>query len=85
VGKPSSAFDFDRLEMEAAADEYKSGNGPAAQRSWPWDETLDDCQGYPSEKEPGIATRSSTLGIAVRARHSHHGKRLIYEQIERRP
>ncbi len=29
---------FDRLEMEAAADDYKSRNGrPAAQRSTPWD------------------------------------------------
>jgi hypothetical protein len=29
---------FDRLEMEAAADDYKSRNGrPAAERSKPWD------------------------------------------------
>jgi len=36
VGKQSVAFD--RLEMEAAAEDYKARNGrPAAERSKPWD------------------------------------------------
>jgi hypothetical protein len=38
IGKQGRAFD--RLEMEAAAEDYKSRNGrPAAERSRPWDET----------------------------------------------
>jgi hypothetical protein len=52
---------FDRLEMETAADEYKSRNGrPAATRRKPWDNTVDGCQDFNFAEVPGLSTKSST-------------------------
>jgi hypothetical protein len=59
IGKQGRAFD--RLEMEAAAEEYKSRNGrPAAERRKPWDNILDVGQDSNVVEEPGTSTRSST-------------------------
>jgi hypothetical protein len=52
---------FDRLEMEAAADEYKSRNGrPAATRRKLWDNTVDEDQDCNFVEAPGLSTKSST-------------------------
>ena len=52
---------FDRLEMEAAAEEYMSRNGrPAAERSKPWDKTEGECQDSNDVVESGTSTRSFT-------------------------
>ena len=52
---------FDRLDLDAWADEHKRRNGrPAANRSKPWDEAVDGCQGSFFEEESGTSTKSST-------------------------
>jgi hypothetical protein len=52
---------FDRLEMEAVAEEYKRRNGrPAAPRSKPWDKTEGECQDSNDVAESGTSTRLST-------------------------
>jgi hypothetical protein len=59
IGKQGRAFD--RLEMEAAAEEYMSRNGrPAATRSKPWDKTEGECQDSNDVVASGTSTRSST-------------------------
>jgi hypothetical protein len=59
IGKQGRAFD--RLEMEAAAEEYMSRNGrPAAERSKPWDKTEGECQDSNDVVESGTSTRSFT-------------------------
>ena len=59
IGKQGRAFD--RLEMEAAAEEYMSRNGrPAAERSKPWDKTEGECQDSSDVVESGTSTRSFT-------------------------
>jgi hypothetical protein len=66
IGKQGRAFD--RLEMEQAAEEYKARNGrPAAERSQPWDETLDERRGSSFVEESGTSTRSSTVRAFARA------------------
>jgi hypothetical protein len=52
---------FDRLEMEASAEDYRSRNGrPAAARSKPWDKTEGECQDSSDVAESGTSTRLST-------------------------
>jgi len=52
---------FDRLEMEAAAEEYMSRNGrPAAERSKPWDKKEGECQDSNDVVESGTSTKSFT-------------------------
>ena len=59
IGKQGRAFD--RLEMEAAAEEYMSRNGhPAAERSKPWDRTEGECQDSNDVVESGTSTRPFT-------------------------
>lgn len=59
IGKQGRAFD--RLEMEAAAEEYKSRNGrPAAERSKPWDKKEGECQDSNDVVEFGTSTKSFT-------------------------
>ena len=60
---------FDRLEMEALADDYKSRNGrPVAERIQLWDDTVDACQASSNEAVSGTSTKSFTergLGCAL--------------------
>jgi hypothetical protein len=59
IGRQGRAFD--RLEMEASAEEYRSRNGrPAAARSKPWDKTEGECQDSSDVVEFGTSTRLST-------------------------
>jgi hypothetical protein len=59
IGRQGRAFD--RLEMEATAEEYRSRNGrPAAARSKPWDKTEGECQDSNDVVESGTSTRLST-------------------------
>jgi hypothetical protein len=59
IGRQGRAFD--RLEMEASAEEYRSRNGrPAAARSKPWDKTEGECQDSSDVVECGTSTRLST-------------------------
>lgn len=59
IGRQGVAFDL--LEMQAAAEDYKSRNGrPAAARSKPWDNVSVDRPDSSYEAGSGISTRSST-------------------------
>jgi hypothetical protein len=61
---------FDRLDLDAWADEHKSRNGrPAAQseRSKPWDTATDERQGSSFVEEPGTSTKSSTESAFAKA------------------
>jgi hypothetical protein len=59
IGRQGVAFDL--LEMQAAAEEYKSRNGrPAAERSKPWDNVSVERQDSNSDLGLGKSTRSST-------------------------
>ena len=52
---------FDRLEMEASAEEYRSRNGrPAAAKSKPWDKSEGECQDSSDAVECGTSTSLST-------------------------
>jgi hypothetical protein len=52
---------FDRLDLDAWADEHKRRNGrPAAKRSYPWDNTVDECPDSSFEEESGTSIKSST-------------------------
>src|SRR5580704_1259401 len=52
---------FDRLELDAWAEDYIRRNGrPAAERSRPWDEVIDECQDSSFVEESGTSTKSST-------------------------
>ena len=59
---------FDRLDLDAWADEHKRRNGrPAAKRSYPWDQTLDESPDSPYEVESGTSTKSSTEDAFAKA------------------
>ena len=60
---------FDRIDLDAWADEHKSRNGrPAAERSKPWDEiSTDECQDSSSVAESGTSTNSYTARAFAKA------------------
>jgi predicted DNA-binding transcriptional regulator AlpA len=65
----SQGIAFDRIDLDAWADQHKSRNGrPAAERSKPWDETsTDECQDSSSVAESGISTKSYTARAFAKA------------------
>jgi hypothetical protein len=67
IGRQGIAFD--RIDLDAWADEHKSRNGrPAAERSKPWDETsTDECQDSSSVAESGTSTKSYTARAFAKA------------------
>lgn len=62
---------FDRLELDAWAEDYVRRNGrPAAPRSRPWDNTVEMEEGYQDSnfaEGPGTSTKSSTESEFARA------------------
>jgi hypothetical protein len=60
---------FDRIDLDAWADQHKSRNGrPAAEKSKPLDETsTDECQDSSSVAEFGTSTKSYTARALAKA------------------
>lgn len=77
IGSQGKAFD--RLEMEAAAEEYRCRNGrPAAHRRKPWDTLEDERLGSSFAAEPGTLIKLSTerafakaLALATSGKRKH--------------
>ena len=67
IGKQGIAFD--RLDLDAWAEEYKSRNGrPAVERSKPWDEASnDECQDSSFGAESGTSIKSYTARAFAKA------------------
>ena len=62
---------FDRLDLDAWWEQYKSCNGrPAARRNKPWDKQKEECLVSSSEAESGISTRKSEAAEFAKALES---------------
>ena len=62
---------FDRLDLDAWWEQYKSRNGrPAARRIKPWDKQKEECPVSSSEAESGISTKKSEAAEFARALES---------------